>query len=1061
MMKTHVDTRKSVHARLEKVVADYYQGIARIDREFDKACDKIERSIASIRVKSQNCERDVTRDFSREMRLREELDQIEHELSQAEDTIARVGQGIAAIDIQMRALRERKSSLEIEIQNRWVIERLCYLFFADKEKDECNRLQRSLDNQATEQAELEHVRRKFESIREQALEKKKRVQSRLEEIYRTLAVLKESSESWEEQARMLANRRTEAENRRKMRKENLWKSVFSAWEKASGEIVQAVRRIQRQQPPFVDLCGSSSCVASEMPDALLLGTWEVSFKGLHCRIPHAIPFPFDYALVLRENNEAQRRLAYHLLLRLLQAIPPGRLELVVVDPRKLGNSFAPFLPLLNVEPLMPQKRVLTRANEIEHVLGRLTDETEEMIQYRFKGRISSWTEFNIANAENPLPYKVVLIFDVPDQLSDKSLWYLERLIEHGPRCGVLPVIAVDEQCITNSRYEKLQSQLKLYTQRLDALLSLRENHRSELSFSYQPEEWPRHDVLDQFISSLCRYYDEARRFNRSLRDLLAISQKGITTVEGFEIPIGWTPAGEIVALTLGATNSEHHALLAGKTGSGKSNLLHVIIHSLCEKYDPREVDLYLLDYKESTEFTVYANPSLPHARLVGTESDPEYGVTVLEHLVSELECRAHLFKSVGVRDFVEFRKQQPSQLPRILVIIDEFHVLFQEGRGVAERAEKLLSQLLKQGRSFGIHVLLSTQTLTGINVLSRGALISQLGCRIALACGQDDSSVILSSNNWAAADLKSPPEGIINNANGAKSGNVKFIIPLAERDYCLAHLQRLSERAIKGGTEHKTRVFDGAHLPQRPTLAQYWDVCGKGTGLLLGEQLTFTSDPLWVPLNRRQAFNVLFSGYNDEIHDGLLVSSLASMLASDAFDEIVYFNRRGVEPSGGFREILFEFGERFKMCKDSDEVPLQTIVDAIGKRRVALIVDGLDMEKNLHPVSTFKSLRPGEPATPSDLLKRIAEEGPPKGTFVLAFIENWSRCAVSCKDLFSLFELRIAFCMNEDDAGAFVSGSIRKFGGIEKPNRAVFVNRMTNDIVWFRPYIGRPEGEPC
>ena len=99
--------------------------------------------------------------------------------------------------------------------------------------------------------------------------------------------------------------------------------------------------------------------------------------------------------------------------------------------------------------------------------------------------------------------------------------------------------------------------------------------------------------------------------------------------------------------------------------------------------------------------------------------------------------------------------------------------------------------------------------------------------------------------------------------------------------------------------------------------------------------------------------------------------------------------------------------------------------------------------------------------TPSELLKRIAEEGPRKGTFVFAFIDNWRRCAVPYKDLLNLFELRVAFCMNEDDAGALVSGGIGKFKGIEKPNRAVFVNRMTNEIHWFRPYTAKPEDKPC
>lgn len=146
-------------------------------------------------------------------------------------------------------------------------------------------------------------------------------------------------------------------------------------------------------------------------------------------------------------------------------------------------------------------------------------------------------------------------------------------------------------------------------------------------------------------------------------------------------------------------------------------------------------------------------------------------------------------------------------------------------------------------------------------------------------------------------------------------------------------------------------------------------------------------------------------------------------------------------------------GARLKIFDDISELPLQAISDDIGNRRVALIIDGLDSEKALQPAPAFRSLKPGEPPTPADLLKRLAEDGPRKGTFVFIFVDRWQRCASASKDLFSFFELRVAYCMNEDDAGSLVSGGVGKFKGIEKPSRAVFVNKMTNDITWFRPYV--------
>jgi S-DNA-T family DNA segregation ATPase FtsK/SpoIIIE len=841
------------------------------------------------------------------------------------------------------------------------------------------------------------------------------------------------------------------ERNREIRKSN-WKLAFAKeWDRNATEIANASLQIRQHQPTFVDFGVENPLMASEIPAGLVIGSLQVSFEQSSCHVPRVIPFPFANALVLPQDNAEQKRLAHCLLLRLLSALPPGQVELTLIDPLQQGQSVEPFLPLLKVEQLVQQGHVLTRPDEIEAALGKLTDEIEEMIQQRFNDKASNWSEYNAINPDAPLPYKVVVLFDVPEQVSDKSLWFLGRICENGPHCGVLPIIAIDIKRMEDRRYEKFRATLEASSTRLDHLLQC--DGVGELSFTYLPEQWPRRDVLDGFIARLTESCAAKTRFKKTMPDLWTNFIKEETTICGFDIPIGWTPAGDFATLRLGATDSEHHALLAGKTGSGKSNLLHVLIHTLCEKYAPEELDLYLLDYKESTEFNVYAAQPLPHARLVATESDPEYGVTVLRHLVGELEMRARIFKSASARDFAEYRKSSGVGLPRVLLIVDEFQVLFSEGRQVAEAAEQLLTQLLKQGRSFGIHILLATQTLKGINAQSIGSIITQLGCRIALACGQEDSALILGGGNWAAAELRSPPEGIINNANGAKSGNVKFLIPLAENVLCNDHITKLSKFAAQRGTQSKTKVFSGVHLPEMPAPSEYQAVCGQEETLLLGERLTFDAEALILPLTRRSAFNVLFSGYNDQIHDGLLSAMLSSLAFADDFDEVLYFNARGVTPGGGFSVATKLLGARLNMFDDISTVPLQAISDDIGTRRIALIIDGLDSEKVLHPAPAFRSPKPGDPLTPADLLKRLAEDGPRKGTFVFAFVDRWQRCASTCKDLFSFFELRVAYCMNEDDAGSLVSGGIGKFKGIEKPNRAVFVNKMTNDIAWFRPYV--------
>ena len=119
-----------------------------------------------------------------------------------------------------------------------------------------------------------------------------------------------------------------------------------------------------------------------------------------------------------------------------------------------------------------------------------------------------------------------------------------------------------------------------------------------------------------------------------------------------------------------------------------------------------------------------------------------------------------------------------------------------------------------------------------------------------------------------------------------------------------------------------------------------------------------------------------------------------------------------------------------------------------------MIIDGLDSVKELHSgPSSFRAIKKDEQPSPQEIIKKILDDGPLNGTFVIAFVDNWRRCNASCKDLLGFFELRVGFCMNEDDAGSFVSGAIGKLKGLETDNRAVFTDRLKNQIAWFRPYV--------
>jgi S-DNA-T family DNA segregation ATPase FtsK/SpoIIIE len=239
---------------------------------------------------------------------------------------------------------------------------------------------------------------------------------------------------------------------------------------------------------------------------------------------------------------------------------------------------------------------------------------------------------------------------------------------------------------------------------------------------------------------------------------------GLGTVVGHD---GETP------LVLRFNDLTPHWMVGGRSGAGKTAFLINVLYGLGARYSPAEMALYLLDFKEGVSFAEFVPTRrdrtwLPHARAVGVESDREYGLAVLRELDAEMTRRSVAYKRAGVTRFAELRTvaaeeglRQP--LPRILCVIDEFQVLLAGNDPMAAEAVGLLESLARKGRSYGIHLILASQTVLGVEALytKRDSIFGQFPVRIALPGGGD----VLEPTNDSAAGL---PLGtaVVNTAGG-------------------------------------------------------------------------------------------------------------------------------------------------------------------------------------------------------------------------------------------------------------------------------------------------------
>jgi len=358
-----------------------------------------------------------------------------------------------------------------------------------------------------------------------------------------------------------------------------------------------------------------------------------------------------------------------------------------------------------------------------------------------------------------------------------------------------------------------------------------------------------------------------------------------------EIPLGPAGARKMQLLTLGKSTA-HHVLIGGLPGSGKSNLLHVIITTLAVKYSPREVELYLIDFKKGVEFKPYANHSLPHARVVAIESEREFGLSVLQGLDDEMQRRGEAFRGMEANDLAEYRQKTDSPLPRLILIVDEFQEFFSEDDAIGRQAAGILDRLVRQGRSFGIHVILGSQSLAGSYSLARSTL-DQMQIRIALPCSEADSRLILADDNPAARLLSRPGEAIYNAASGLVEGNQILQVARFSDDDRQHYLQALARKA-EGSRRpivfegHEPAELEGCAPLAALLAAPGWPLAGKGSEVWLGEPVAI-KPPTSVRFRRQGGANLLVLTREEEQGVGLLAACVLGLAAQHPPDSVRFY----------------------------------------------------------------------------------------------------------------------------------------------------------------------------
>ncbi|MBA4062678.1 MAG: hypothetical protein C0501_03025, partial [Isosphaera sp.] len=869
-----------------------------------------------------------------------------------------------------------------------------------------------------------------------------------------------------------------------------WARLAADWDDAAGGVAGTFAALRAEGaalfPPWDEVARGSRPLPDAVPHGVRAGEWLVNLRALpdgmpadprlapppnlDGPVPAFLPFPDRCSVLLRARDDG-RAVAVNalqaMMLRFLTGLPPGKVRFTIIDPVGLGDNFAAFMHLADYDEKLVTSRIWTEPAQIEQRLTDLTDHIASVIQKYLRNQYRTIEDYNRAAGEVAEPYRVLVVANFPAGFSPDAAKRLVSVAQSGPSCGVCTLVSMDTRGTMPRDFNPADLEAASFT------LAWKDGafvpkDPTLAAFPLVLDRPPDVDAVGRIVQRVGLASKAAARVEVPFEYIAPPPGAEWTgdASKGFDVPVGRAGATRKQSFALGRGTAQH-ALVAGKTGSGKSTLLHALITNLALTYSPDEAELYLIDFKEGVEFQWYATYRLPHARVVAIQSEREFGLSVLQRLDGVLRERGERFRDTGVNDLAGYRAARPDEkTPRILLVVDEFQAFFTEDDKLAQEAALLLDRLVRQGRAFGLHVLLGSQTLGGAYSLARST-IDQMAVRVALQCSDADAQLILSRDNTAARLLSRPGEAIYNDQNGLVEGNDPFQVVWLSEEKREELLSELRERA--GDRYPPPLVFAGntsADLADNRAVAGLLEApaVAKAPAAWLGDPVAI-KDPTAAAFRAAGGSNLLVIGQNEEAARGLFAAAavaLAAQTRPDGVPTVTVLDGTPDDAEGA--DYLPRLAARLPggaaPARPGLAAALADLAAEVDRRQKGaagpprfLLVFGLHRLRELRKADDdFSFGRRGaerEPS-PAERFAAIIRDGPPVGVHVLAWCDsvvNLNR-AVD-RPLTREFGMRVLFQMSAADSSTLMDTPAASRLG---RNRALFLQEDQERPEKFRPY---------
>lgn len=715
-------------------------------------------------------------------------------------------------------------------------------------------------------------------------------------------------------------------------------------------------------------------------------------------------------------------------LKILGGIPNGLARVSIIDKNGSGQNFP---TLLMLHDKFTDGKILTEDHEIENEMLALKNSMTTITSSITSSGFKSIEDYNKNTEEVPQPYRFIFVANFPAGFSKKAAEALVAIMESGSNAGIYtfttfttdPKFGLSQQIsgipfseflknITMFEYQSkpheytrrgyLKRNVNMFSSPMINDSEIKKLHNSIFKIDF---EEPEHSETISVIESLNNGIKDI-----NLRPIINILKTiphsfwGENAGKGVCAPFAKSGI-ENIYLSLGINQygeeeSTHHGIIGGATGSGKTVTLHDMILHICMRYSPKDVNFWLLDYKEGTEFATYKD--FPYIQILSMESEIEFGQEVLLKAIRLMEDRGALFKSVGAANLLTYNEKvsEDKKLPRIIIIIDEFQVLFPRKAQVTAITNERIDRILRLGRSFGVNLLLSTQTLKGVDMDPQ--LLSNMPLRIGLKMDDKDSIKLFGDDNTAPRYIKYPGEGIYNKSYGNSTANVNFQAFLALGDSVDKLKEMLTNLIIDRYSEEEVKALKSSRFVYNGDQEglidrnEYIDDIGSDyCKFYIGEPAGLSKEHSFFKFERDFADNLAIVGMDINKASSLIYYAVEQLLKSKKPIGL-YF--------GNFNSSLKEVFNKFSSVNDNtfnifdnsnSEHAIAEIYD-IYKSRKTMNIEELSKEKEIILINFFiessKIFTTNSHSRDSDLhrIKEIIHEGSELGIHIIMYTTSFN-----------------------------------------------------------------------